>query len=368
MIRSSVPRRVAFVLLVLMAVAATAEGFARLGGSLLFPARRALEALPGEAVPGEPNMVVDAVTGWRPRTGPQQSFGIPGGTTVNSRGLRGPEFAIPKPRGERRVLLVGDSSVFGVMVRDAEIFPRLLQDHLQAIDPDIRVLDGAAPGWSSYQARRALEERLLVYEPDLLVIATLWSDTQVGELADAVRFRPLVPFLVESNAYLLVREWVNQLRYGDATEEVRVALLPPDRAAGGPPGGPGEASDHRAQAGPRRAPPVWTTLRVPLPDYKVNLARMSELVRAQGGDVAFLVLPCNRDPHTGKVGDFRDEYRAAMRQTASALGSPLADTPMAFIDEAPSVFYDEVHPTPRGHAIIADVLTTALRPWAEAGR
>lgn len=359
-------RRALFALVVLLAVMGAAEVGARLGGARLFPQRRALDALPGEAVPGEPNMVVDTVTGWRPRSGKQASFGIPGGTTVNSRGMRGPEVAVPKPAGERRVLFVGDSTVFGVMVADGEIFPRKVETALQAIDPKVKVLDGAAPGWSSFQARRALEERLLALEPDLLVVATLWSDTQGGELADAVRFRPLLPFLSGSTAYLLTREWLNQLRYGNQTESVTVDLMPPDREGAGkrpgqgppPPGSPG------AQAGPKLPPPGPLVLRVPLADYRENLAWMAETMRDRGGEIAFLVLPCVKDPGAGRVGDFRDEYRAAMREMAASLGAPLADAPPVFAAASPGEFFDDVHPTREGHARLAEVVTAALTPWA----
>lgn len=359
-------RRAVFALIVLLLVLGAAEGGARLGGARLFPQRRALDALPGQAVPGEPNMVVDTVTGWRPRTGKQTSFGIPGGTTVNSRGMRGPEVVVPKPAGERRVLFVGDSTVFGVMVADADIFPRKVETALQAIDPKVKVLDGAAPGWSSFQARRALEERLLALEPDLLVVATLWSDTQGGELADSVRFRPLLPFLSGSTAYLLTREWLNQLRYGNQTESVTVDLMPPDREGGGkrPGQGPPLPGSPEAQAGPKLPPPGPLVLRVPLTAYRENLTWMAETMRARGGDVAFLVLPCIKDPGAGKVGDFRDDYRAVMREMAGSLGAPLADAPPVFANASKGEFFDDVHPTREGHARLAEVVTTALTPWA----
>lgn len=290
-------------------------------------------------------MVVDTVTGWRARTGHQQSFGIPGGTFVNRLGMRGPDLPRDKPAGERRVLLVGDSTVFGVLVADADIFARRAEVALQGVDPAIRVLNGAAPGWSSWQARRALEERLGELEPDLLVIATLWSDAQGAREPDAVRFTPISPLLARSHAYVLLREWVNELRSGGRVEEVKVGLLPP---------GPGG----------RGAP----TLRVPLDAYRDNLEAMAAQEEAMGGQVAFLVLPCVRDPAGGGVGDFRDDYRQAMRQAAERYGAPIADTPAAFVGTSPSqLFLDEVHPTAAGHAVVAEVLAQALDGWAREG-
>ena len=365
----AVKRRVAFSLVVLLTAAGLAEVGARVGGSRLLPARRSLDAMPGETVPWEPNMIVDTVTGWRPRTGRQESFGIPGGTNVNARGLRGPELPLAKPAGERRVLLLGDSTVFGVLVSDADIFASRLERSLQAIDGQIHVLNGGAPGWSSWQARRAFDARLAAYSPDVVVIGTLWSDTQGAELADSTRFSRLMPGLDRSRAFLVVRDWVRELRWGSATEEIRVDLRPP---GSGPPAQRPNAGD--AAAGGVMPTPVIgeggaPTLRVPLAEYRANLAALAAEVTAQGAVPAFLVLPCVRDPAGHGVGDFRDDYRAAMRETAAALHAPLADTPPAFEGSDPAaMFRDDVHPSAEGHARIAEVLTAALSEWARQKR
>lgn len=338
--------RVGYALLSLLLALVVLEGAARVGGSRWLPRHRSLDALPGQPLDGEPNMVGDAATGWRARVGPQQSFGIPGGTTVNSRGLRGPEIPLEKPAGTRRVLLLGDSTVFGVLVRDEETFARVAETRLREVDPHIEVLNGGTPGYSSLQARRALEARLAAYAPDVLVVATLWSDAQGAEKTDAVRFgRPTVRALEASFAYLILREWVREIRWGSAPEEVRVDLSQPPRGRPGP-----------------------ATERVPLPEYRENLAALAGRAEALGADVAWLVLPSVRDPSGGRVGDFRDGYRDAMREAARQHGGTLVDTPARFAGGNPqALFHDDVHPTAQGHTIVGEALAAALEDWARAG-
>lgn len=327
-------------LVLLALLLGTAELAARVWGSRFLPRERSLDALPGDPVPQEPNMVADAATGWRARHGRQTSFGIPGGTYVNTLGMRAPELSA-KADGARRMLFLGDSTVFGVLVPDGETFADRAGAKLRSVDPALEVLNGGVPGYSTWQALRALEARLLDLEPDLVVVGALWSDTQGAGTPDALRFpRSPFPWLAKVNAYYFTREWVNHLRYGGRPQEVTFGLAP-----------------------------AGETRRVPLPDYAANLRAIASTVRAAGGDVAFLVLPCIKDPAGAGVGDHRDDYRAAMRAAAAELGAPLVDTPPLFVGTRPAdMFADEVHPTSAGHAVIADALVTTLAPWVAAAR
>lgn len=327
------------IVLVLL-LGAMAELAARVWGGRLLPRGRSLDALPGEPVPGEPNMVVDSATGWRARVGTQQSFGIPGGTYVNALGLRGPELA-EKTAGARRLLFLGDSTVFGVLVADGETFVDRAASGLRAAEPTLEVLNGGAPGYTSWQALRALESRLLGQGPDLVVIATLWSDAQGTDVPDAERFpRSSVPGLPPSHLYLFTREWLNHVRFGGKPEAVTHGL------------------------GAARA-----LLRVPLPDYEANLRTIATIVRAAGSDVAFLGLPCIKDPTGLPIGDHRDAYRAAMRAVAEDLAAPIVDTSTRFIGTRPEeMFLDEVHPTSVGHARIAEAIVEELGSWTTRPR
>ncbi len=345
-------RRPAFAVAILLGALLVAEAGVRAAGGRLFPEGRLPADVPA---PSEPAMVDDPVTGWTPRVGRTEGFGIPGGTTVNALGMRGAEVAHPKPAGERRILVLGDSSVFGVLVADADTFPNRAERALRAIDPGIRVLDGGVPGWSSYQSRRALETRWAGVAPDLVVIASLWSDAMGAPEPDEVRFSPRAPALLEaSRTFLFARAWVRHAKWGSDPETVRVDL------GGRPP--PDPSRPRPADLAP---PP---TSRVPLAVYGASLDALADTAAGLGASVAFLVLPCVRDPSGARIGDARDRYRSTMREVAARRGAPLADTPPAFVGgRSEALLFDDVHPTPAGHALVADTLVKALEPWARAG-
>ena len=109
-------------------------------------------------MPGEPNMIGDALVGWRVKEGDNRQFGVPEMTHVNSRGLRNPEIPFD-PDGEHRIHQ-GDSSIYGVRVRDKENISGQLERIISKRADNWRVLNGGCPGYSSWQAIRLLDERL----------------------------------------------------------------------------------------------------------------------------------------------------------------------------------------------------------------
>lgn len=341
-------KRLAFSLLILLAFLGVAEGLARALGPGLMPADTQRVAADGEPVPGQGNMLGDALTGWKAVAGTQRAFGVPEPTHVNADGLRTPASTTQaKAAGVRRVLTLGDSSVYGVMVRDADTIAGQLEQALQAMDPGIEVLNGGCPGYSSWQAAQALEHRFAAYEPDLVIVGTLWSDTQGADEPDSTRHGGrLAPLSSRSAAFVWLRETLRARTWGTTEPEP-------------PPGGGPEPVAWGLDM------PLAPTNRVPLSEYADNLRRLASLARDLGGQVAYLMLPCIRDLDGAGVGDFRDAYREVMREVAAEQGAVLIDTPPAVVGQPQArLFLDEVHPTPAGNRLIAGVAASALADWA----
>ena len=259
-------------------------------------------------------------------------------THVNSRGLRNAE--VPFESSNKRILIVGDSSIYGVRVRDSENISGQLQSMLREKNPSVEVLNGGCPGYTTWQVLRLLDERLLDYDPDWVIVGALWSDTQGADAPDATRYgRQAMAWKYHSRLYIVSQAWYNKWRW-----------VPKDAPKVG------------FGLGPMLAP----TNRVPIEDYQENLNKIASLVEQQGGKTAFLVLPGIHDPLDGTTGDFREGYRQVMRTVAKDLGAPIADTPSLFVNgRGDRLFFDDVHPQPIGYTMIATELMRVLETHLE---
>lgn len=342
-------RRIAF------AALSTLLGFAALELGVRLLARDALaraDGLPPSPDDGAPTMKGNPYLLWELVPGSTQHD--QGATAeINALGLRGPEPEIPKPPGVRRLLVTGDSSVYGYGVEDGEPFIDVAAQHLRrSSGAAIEGWNAAVPGYSSYQSLNLLQMRALALEPDVLVIANLWSDNNFDDFVDkellsewgAWRERPATRVHERLRASALYRLLHHQLRVENSPQGRA-------RQVGWTVGGEG-------QIGKRR---------VALEDYQDNLERMAELAQGEGAELAFVIL-ANREDLAGRQhSPAWDPYREVMRSAAERHGAPILDVPALFADtglSADALFLDEMHPTALGHALIGEALATQLSPWS----
>lgn len=90
----------------------------------------------------------------------------------NHLGVRGPEISRVKPKGVRRILLLGDSTVYGPYVDETETSAAQLQQRLaQGLDgARVQVVNAGVPGWTSRETRLNLLLHLAELSPDALVV------------------------------------------------------------------------------------------------------------------------------------------------------------------------------------------------------
>lgn len=106
--------------------------------------------------------------------------------STNALGLRErKETAIPKPEKVYRLLVLGDSFVYGVGVDNGETFPSQLEAALQsgkcAPPPPAEkweVLNGGCPGWGTENALAFWEDQADALAPDALLLCFFRNDLQ----------------------------------------------------------------------------------------------------------------------------------------------------------------------------------------------
>jgi hypothetical protein len=101
--------------------------------------------------------------------------------TINRQGLRGAELREPRPAGER-IIVTGDSVVFGHGVGDGETFPKRLEAIFASEGRDVEVLNAGVKGYGTDQSLRYFELRLEPLRPDVLVFAV-----NANDVADNIR-------------------------------------------------------------------------------------------------------------------------------------------------------------------------------------
>ena len=100
----------------------------------------------------------------------------PGFDGISSQGLRDREFGIPKPAGVARVLILGDSIVFGEHVKPEETFAKRLESLFQARGRNMEVINAGVDGYSAFNERVYYKERGRLFQPDVVIIAFCMND------------------------------------------------------------------------------------------------------------------------------------------------------------------------------------------------
>lgn len=141
-------------------------------------------------------------TGQVPISGPDR-----GRVRINSLGLRGREDPRQKPEGFKRVVVLGDSFVFGLGVDEENIFTTHLEKFLNARSSGGRheVINMGLTGYSTDQESILLEELGLSLFPDVVVLVVCDNDF-LANTEDFVYRRYYKPFFeLDDQGHLLLR-------------------------------------------------------------------------------------------------------------------------------------------------------------------
>ncbi|MCB9791257.1 MAG: hypothetical protein H6741_00885 [Alphaproteobacteria bacterium] len=349
--RSPTLRRAAFALAAFLLASALLEGAARLvealGPPLIpstpLPAPRSESCVP-DCLPGlAAYPEVPEGPGIRMVYAPEREWwiAVPDDASLQSNrlGLRGPEVPEPKAPGELRILTLGDSTIWGHGVADDDVFSSVAAARMREdLGREVRPIIGAQPGHDVRMSWNTLERLGARLEPDIVLIANQWSDLFHEDSAAYAKApgqqAPLALYRLLHRAL------------GPLLEPRVIGWIDPERGVGVP--------------APGHVP------RTTLPHYMAYIEHMGRYSRELGATPVYLLLPAPVDLDPAGAPGFIRSYREAMRLVAERLDAPLIDAVAGFREAGATNahFYDPVHPSVAGHALLGAIVAEGLEPQA----
>ena len=289
-------------------------------------------------------------------------------TRINSIGLR--ESLLPsqkKRRGEKRIIVTGDSSIYGWGVRDNETYAVQLERELRRrFSVPIEVINLGVPGYSTEQTIRLLDEVGWKYEPDLIIVSNLFSDCNIDAFQDRVALRLTNPnptglegLFQKSRLYCACyMSWANY--QANLNQNPNRVLMP------------GIPTGANAAVTLENLNNTLALSRVPIKDYLENLnaiktkaasknARLMLAPLAQEWDVGIWNVPMPEPTPDHVLPWF--PYRVAQKEWANKNTVPRVDFSEVFAQyKGPkkSLFIDNMHPSVQGTKLMANAVANYI--------
>jgi len=253
--------------------------------------------------------------------------------STNSHGFRGNEISKKKPAGQTRIMIIGDSTAFGYPFDNNENFAYFLEEKLKKEYPgeDIRVINAAVSGYSSFQGSQFMKEKGWAFSPDILIIA-FNNDPLIEPVEDRERVArdklvPLLKILYKSKLYIVLKE---KFTYARINPEDDIHYDPRDGK-------------------PRVSPEQLREI------YK----NFMEEAGKRGVRVIVVSLPTRDNFHN--FPRLRS-YREIMEEETGDYGGEFVDLFNEWKDKySEDIFVDDMHPTIEGHRKIADKLFEKIK-------
>ena len=232
-------------------------------------------------------------------------------------------------KGEKKMVLLGDSSTFGFDVSATDTFAYKVGRCM-----NYRPINAGVPGYTSTQSMLQWEEVSRRVRPDLLVVASLWSDLVQTKYPDNI-------LLAEQQS---TSWWQSKLYHYSNVFRWLYSELREDKNA------------HRNQIFWQRlmvgADQRGFSPRVPARTYADNLAQILSLYPEMERIV--LLLPTNKSlPQPIQAQEYRQKAKEmAQRYGARILDMDEVDSEYSYAER----FLDVVHPSVLGHTEIAEAL------------
>jgi lysophospholipase L1-like esterase len=262
---------------------------------------------------------------------------------TDSRGMRNPEPALPKPPGTYRVLAVGDSCTFGSGAGQSGTYPTQLEQHLNRArsEPRFDVLNAGVPGFTSFQALGLLEIEGFALSPDAVIFASGFND---ATSATAGGWRPFV-----GDGMLSDTEYAEAIRRS-RTLGITWLLW---RAGLWVDGARERIED----------PPGAKRRRVSVLEYGANLRAFVDSSRSHGTTPVLVVWPrrsqIDMSPGHEKADRLMARYHDEVRRVARTTSTTVVDLTET-LHGREDLFIDMIHLNAQGYGLVANSVAGAV--------
>lgn len=322
----------------------------------------------------------DPVIGYRLKPGVTTRFETSEFATdisINAAGTRDDDIG-PKPPGEFRIVVLGDSLVMAVQVPLAQTFCRVLQDRLNQ-EPDgagrrFRVINAGVQGYGPVEQYLFYRNVAQGFDADLVVVAlyvandAIEAATSAYRLANGEPATDTPPAVIREPWYTTIRRIV---RRSMVLQVVRLRVR--------------SLAEHFGRA-PDIAPALRTYLPEPSDDVVSGLAvtreamaRLAAVAGKHGARTSLILLPARFQVDDADFGYLTRDLAVSGYQLVRDAGTDrfaagLAPLALPTWDALPALregqkrervfFLGTAHFTPYGHTVLADGIRTFL---GEAG-
>ena len=241
-----------------------------------------------------------------------------------------------------RVVLMGDSNVFGWGIEDDETLAAMTQASLRAKHPTIEIINGGQPGYSTAQMSWLFSEVIRAYEPDLTILFLSMHDHNRVLVSDAESWRGADGPTAWTRVFLA--------RHSRIYEALRRRLY---------------SSAGRAQAMPDDTQESARVPRVSDEERRTLLGEMRTEARQWGGEITLGLMPDVADLRHGSSGQMIPRMGQAWAESwVASGGQELVNLRTCCPDggEALVFPFDHGHMNAKGNALAA----LALAEWIEA--
>ena len=290
----------------------------------------------------------------------------------NEYGFRGAPFSVAKPTGTIRIVLMGASTIYGVVDESqtsAVQLAKRLQDSASSVP--VEVLNGGLAGWTSFETARHLEHRVVALAPDLVIVMDgrneIFPELFRNYREDYSHYRDPHRDTIHSNywykklfrvshlAMLLATGGRGHLGFNSDSENPAYASIRTENR-------PSQEEMIQFSRDPAR-----------LEGYRRNLAREIGIAHARGITIALATMPFDVDrfvsgvlpvPRNGGKQALAEMVRRnndLVRQMARDSNVILVEA--AALSQVPGLLRDDCHFTPAGEQAFADLLAAALADW-----